>query len=487
MTINTDVLTSTDVINQITNHTNNLGKEAVSTITSYSSNSTETHIASFTKDSTKIFTESESKINSQSTATKYTSSDVSIAEAVVSTASANIDNLKEITEFNFTSDLWSFTENVCADVWDAIVNFTQNLLNVTGQIISTIWNTVTALFNSIVATITALVNNIINTFKSVLNGLVNGVKKQLAGLIAMFNNAVASVSKVIEKSKTIVNNFFERDANQASTSKYIQANIPNEIGALIPNASVLAKTPDAKIITPQLKSDINKVKEFKENPLAALFNFVSSLIPSVSETKIAETPPTGAKSEYGKIVVKEMMGGSLKIQDGTPGNIRDIDLHPTGTYQSSLNDGSRESKVTGNKKDITDGNWNITTSKDKVEIVVGDSKIEIRKNELQTTKGNRDVSIDGTLKNVVQKDVTNDFKANYVGKIAKNYNESVGGNRTETTDGNLDETVANHKETVKGSLTIHVTGDVNIHATGGVMNLSSGTAVSISAPSISLG
>jgi hypothetical protein len=297
--------------------------------------------------------------------------------------------------------------------------------------------------------------------------------------------------------------FFERDKSQSSTSKYIQANKTTADGGFTADAAVLKGTPSDKIITPQLKSDTNEVITFEANPLAKLLGFSASLIPTTEQTKVEEPKPTDNKAEYGKIQVKENKAGFIVINDETPGNVRYINLHPTGTYNAMLDNGDYNIKVTNDRQEITDGNWNITTTKDKIEIVSGNNRIEIRKNLTENVKGNFDLNVGGTQNNVVGGDVSDDFKSTYTGKIAADYTESVGGNKKETTSGNLEEKISgDHKENVQGSLTITVMGNINITACGTTninsagsvniasnapVNIKSSSLVNISAPAIKLG
>jgi len=305
--------------------------------------------------------------------------------------------------------------------------------------------------------------------------------------------------------------FYDRIPGQSSTSKYIQVNKTNTDGSYKTDNSVLSGTPSDKIITPNLKSDTQTTVSFVTNPLAKLLGFVSSLIPSKNSTKVSEPAPTDNKAQYGKIQVKESKAGFVTITDDTPGNVRYINLHPSGTYNSMLNNGDYQTKTTGDKQEITDGNWNIITSKDKVEIVVGESKIEIRKNLQSNINGDSNFNTNGVQNSVVYGDVSNDYKSSYNGKISNDYNESVGGNKTEKTSGNLIETInGNHKETISGSLTLTVVGNINIVCGGnahimssgdtnissngsinvsstGICKLESASSVVLSAPSIQLG
>jgi hypothetical protein len=289
--------------------------------------------------------------------------------------------------------------------------------------------------------------------------------------------------------------FYDRSEKQSSTSKYIQANKTNADGSFSADPSALKGTPSDKIITPQLKDDTNSTVSLDVNPLAKLLGFISSLIPATNTKKIEEPKPTDNKAEYGKIQVKENKAGFIVINDETPGNVRQINLHPTGTYNALLNNGDYHTKTANDKQEITVGNWNITTEKDKIEIISGNNKIEIRKDIYTNIAGKSDYNLTGTQSNVIAGDVTDDFKANYTGKVAENYSENVGGDKKETTSGDLTEEITgDHKENVSGSLSIQVSGNITIVSSGntkimstGACNIISSSLVKISAPKIKLG
>lgn len=315
-----------------------------------------------------------------------------------------------------------------------------------------------------------------------------------------------SVSAKLKATLTPYGKYYKRAPEESSTSKYIQANKNTKEGGFKANSSVLKDTPSDKIIIPQLKVDTQKTFSFGgggggiggiiSSILGALgLGSVTSLMPTTNTKKIEEPKPTDEKAEYGKIQVKENKAGFVVINDETPGNVRQIDLHPTGTYTAFLDNGDFHTKITNDRQEITDGNWNIKTDKDKIEIVAGNSRIEIRKDVQENITGDRDTNQDGIQNTLIKGNVKEDFKSNYFGKIGEDYNEDVGGNKNEKTSGNLTENITgDHKENTQGALTIKVTGNINITSCGTTTIMSasdisiiSGTKITLSAPIIKIG
>lgn len=257
--------------------------------------------------------------------------------------------------------------------------------------------------------------------------------------------------------------FYNREQTVSSTSKYIQVNKNTETDSFAADTPVLNATPSDKIIWPQLKDDTNKTILFTATAASMVASY---LTPNTKQVQINETRPTDNLALYGYIQVKENKAGFVVINDETPGNVRQIDLHPTGTYTALIDNGDYHTKVTNDRQEITDGNWYIKTSKDKVEIIAGTNKIEIRTDQFINIAGKSNYNLEGTQNNSVGGNVTNHFHSNYSGRIANNYVESVGSDKTENTGGNLLEIInGDHTEKTVGALTIHVIGNINITST----------------------
>lgn len=481
------------ITNRVLNFASRTEMKSLESVSSFGNVLKAKHLDNFNKSSNTLFTRTDNKI--EILAKKYSiDNDNAIKTELDSTIDSSLFELftlKELTSGNYLTALESYGNSIFESSKSAINEYTDKLsATVSGgspSVIQAIKDKATQAISAMASKISTVISSLYNSFTSALSNVYNNALNKISALKTKFSNLTTAVVKKFESSKKVIYNFYQRAKGLASTSQYVQAKIPTATGELKNKVEALKNTPDEKIITPQLKKDVNTVKEFTKNPLAELLGFVGSLIPTVSQKKIEEPKPTGDKAEYGKIQVKETKGGFVEISDETPGNVRKINQHPSGSYNAMLNDGSVQNKITGDRQEICDGNWNIKTEKDKVEIVAGNNRIEIRKNETQTTIGNRNTSIDGVSNTVVKGNVSDDFKANYDGKIAGNYNEAVGGNRIEKTDGNLTETIGgNHMETVQGSLTIHVSGNVNI-VSGGTTTVSSAGTVRISGPQIFIG
>lgn len=519
-----------------------------------------------TKDSLKylnIFSINQSKTVSNNTARKATStinrSSYTIKlqnkkRSKISTTKTNQiinDTIAELTTLHFDAkSTYADVINTCGVslIDDITTSINNNIATKTAAISGLPQNIIDGLYADGVNQINAAISSIQAAAGVYIQNFATDMNKKLA----VYENQAKSLSKLLGKKipsfdvnlltgKTTKYDFGKRDKGNSSISRYAQANVPTKAGKLLPNKDILTKTPDAKILIPQLKIDTNIVKTFSTltlpklptmpslaslipqvptipampsmpaipslptaaslqsmvsfSALGAKLGFSPGLIPTDTTKKIEEPKPTPNKAEYGKIQVKETKGGFVEINDDTPGNVRKIVQHPSGTYNSMLDDGSVHTKATGNKQEIIDGDWNIKTEGDKVEIVSGDCKIEIRKNVKENITGNKATFIEGEQSTIAKKTVSNDFKDNYEEKVGGDFTSSVAGNRKEKTDGNLEETVTgNHKETTTGNFTIKVTGNVNINSSGnttvnstGPATLSSDTVVKITAPAVKIG
>ena len=473
-----------DIINKITNHAVSLTTKSLISINSFAENQSKKSLAKYTSHSDKIIHSANTKlkvitINYKSN--KKTSQDIVIASTVT-----NLNSLKTNIGDAYSIKLNGFGNSMGASVADNIKSFGATLSDKFNVSTTAITNIISASITNAVNSLKSAVTNLIASFTGALNLLhnaamstINGIANAIGSAFATAKTAVASVKEKFD--------FYKKAKGSSSTSQYIQANVPNKAGTLAPNAKALIATPDAKILAPLLKKEVNTTTVMKANPLAALLGITGSLIPSQTKVEIAEPKPTGDKAQYGKIQVKETKGGFVEINDDSVGNVRKILQHPSGTYFAMLDNGDLNSKCANDRQDITVGNWHLTVSKDKVVVVAENQKIEIRKNNTTQINGNDDLVINGTKNEVVKGDVSNDYKSNLSTKVTSNSSENVDGNKKVTVGGNVEETISgNQKENITGNLTIHVTGSCNI-ISGGACTIASGSKVSISAPSISLG
>jgi len=517
------------------------------------------------------------------------------------------------------ADLLTLDANKIMSMFSNVINsfissglqaLTSLISNFSGKAISDLISKIGSGFSSAIAGISSKISELLGSFTSSItalgSSLVSGFSSKIQGLLKTDISSIMSLGTKLPDlpklpgldANKIKENFQKRKTGESSTSKYIQAKVPNAKGGVKKNSGVLSETPDAKIITPLLKKDTNVVKTFKSpaellakaknitpedlsavgSKLAAtlpiskitkeLETKIKSVLPDTSalkslsskmdskgnikdkssskgsktkdlqksvpsldkvkvsdpkkpvETKLTETSdketkslvdmvakpgagppalvpaeekkevkeekPSGDKAEYGKIQVKENKAGYVEISDETPGNVRKVDLHPSGSYNSKLDNGDAHQKTVGDRVDITEKDWKVTVMQNAIIIVYNDTKIEIRNDKVENIKGNCHTNIDGETKTKVAKDVTNNYDSNFNEKIGQNSNIAIGGNEDKKISGNLTETISgNHKEAVTGNLTINVTGNVNI--TGNNINCTAKSQVVISAPKIMLG
>lgn len=490
-------LTIPEAINQINNYSKKLTESTASSLSTYGGKSTSKSLTIYDTKSKSIISSTDKNLITIAGNRKISPS---TSAETIDFSLLSLLNLKNDTQASFDTKFSGFTNDMTKGVGVKISEFASNLVKGIPGGLAAVAGAVSAAVAGAVATLTNMASNIASAFTNALSNMYNGAVKSITAIgdkfkLLMKKPTIPSIDVAGAGKKEVVNNFYKRASGQSSTSKYIQANIPSKTGVMSAKIDNVKGTPDDKILTPQLKKDINATTTFEIDPIAKMLGLVGSLQPTKSEKKIEEPKPTGDKAEYGKIQIKENKGGFVIIADETPGNVRQIFQHPTGTMTAMLDNGDLNSKCTHDRQDLTDGNWNITTTLDKVEIVAGNTKIEIRKNITTKVLGNDDYDLTGTKNEVVGGDVTNDYKSNYTGKISSNYMESVGGNKTEKTGGNLKETVGgNHEETVNGNLTIKVSGNVNITAggscnitSGGSCSITSGSNIKISAPKVAIG
>ena len=132
-------------------------------------------------------------------------------------------------------------------------------------------------------------------------------------------------------------------------------------------------------------------------------------------------PASTYATTYPHSIVMSTHGGIVLEADSTPGSKRIHIFHPSNTYVEIDNDGNVVIKNAGTR----------------YEVIVGSHNIHI--------KQNRNVTVDGSVKNLTK----------------GNVEQEITGNQTETIGGNL--TI-----TISGNVTMNVTGDYTLNATGDV-------------------
>jgi len=103
--------------------------------------------------------------------------------------------------------------------------------------------------------------------------------------------------------------------------------------------------------------------------------------------------------DYTKVTVYEFPSNATIIIDSTTGNVRIIEIHPSGSYTAKLNNGDILSKAAGNNL--------IFVKKDSIEIIDGKKEIKAKDSiSLETTGGQESGIVSATklvnyLKDVV--------------------------------------------------------------------------------------
>lgn len=556
-------MSSIDIIeatkNSITNSTKRSQKQSLAVLANYNERAGLSSLSAFTKSSSR--NKSRTNRDMKALERKYGKGAKGAAylEDINSiiVGSKNSLHFTNITSINlFTSQMNGFTRRLKGGFQSTVNRSINNQITKLQDLLGVPeFNANITLINSVINNANSLASTISDSFDTISNF---SISETTAGLTTAFNKSISDLEGLIPKSnpledlkfKSLISStkvnifnptkydFYKRLKGESSTSKYIQTKLPDLSGTPKPNPAILKDTPDAKIITPQLKKDSNVTKlitplknllgikslakpKFLDNLMGkdkkltsvtsgikpptkipslpsagSLINGVSKtaakpgVIPpavaSSSSVEVKEEKPSGDKSEYGKIVVKENKGGFVEISDETPGNVRKVNLHPSGTYDAKLDNGDAHTKTTGKKVDIVDGNWQVTVFNDNILIVNKDNKIEIREDSFINIHGSENLNVDKEKNTKVGGDVNNDYGANLTEKVNEDCEITIGGNETKTLSGNETNNISgNKKESIGGNLNITVSGNVNI--TGGKVNISASSSIALSAPSIKLG
>lgn len=281
-----------------------------------------------------------------------------------------------------------------------------------------------------------------------------------------------------------------RNANEGSTSRYLQQKVPNEKGIPSRQVSKLNETPDQNILD-NLLSITQSIRSFGKTLIQGA---ITALNPTAVETKIKEKAPTPERAEYGQIQVQETSGGHVIIVDDTENNKRLIRQHANGTYDSMTDKGDRTEKVVKDSYTFIRRDMIIHVERDQVRIISGNSNLEIRGSESRQVAGNKMVNIDGDDETKVGGDhivdatgnVSNNAGSGYGSKCAENRDIVTGGNSNENVTGNDNKTIGGSKnETISGSEVKNVNGSLSIVANGAITIVSSSQVV-VTAPIISL-
>jgi hypothetical protein len=180
----------------------------------------------------------------------------------------------------------------------------------------------------------------------------------------------------------------------------------------------------------------------------------------------------GQSSKYPYNSVTEFEGGMLEEFDSSPGAQRVTRMHPSGTYDEIIVDGTRTIKIMGdgyelimgNKNMYVKGNLNITVDGNMSQLVKGDYTLEVAGNYTETiAKSKQTKIIAGNLVTEVQQDVSTNIGGEYYIKSAGNHSLNVGGNKLELVANTSQTNVGSDNSlSVKGSHNVMVSGNMGV-------------------------
>lgn len=174
------------------------------------------------------------------------------------------------------------------------------------------------------------------------------------------------------------------------------------------------------------------------------------------------------KSQYPYNSVHEYEGGMLEEFDSTPSNQRVTRMHPSGTYDEVIVDGTRTIKIVGdgyeiilgNKNMYVKGNVNMTVDGSMNQLVKGDYTLEVGGNFYQTVGGSKESKIVGNDVKEVGQDVSINIAAEYYVKCGNTHSLSVGSDKLEVIAGAFQREVGtDYASTVGGTESRYTKGD----------------------------
>jgi hypothetical protein len=230
----------------------------------------------------------------------------------------------------------------------------------------------------------------------------------------------------------------------------------------------------------------------------------------------------GGPSKYPYNAVKEYEGGMVEEFDSTPGATRMTRLHPSGTYDEVIVDGTKTTKIVGDGYEITlgnhmmyvKGNLNVTVEGDMRQFVKGDYILEVGGSMRTLINTTRQTKVSGNDVLEVSNDQSINIKNNHslqagnngtvrfgnnhsltIGndetvEVSNNLNHFTGGNSTYTTSGRnavavtgdrMVITMGSHKMESFGSITLDTSLNLNVialveenHRVGGIFKVTTG-------------
>ena len=147
----------------------------------------------------------------------------------------------------------------------------------------------------------------------------------------------------------------------------------------------------------------------------------------------------GQSSEYPYNSVHEYEGGMLEEFDSTPGNQRVTRMHPSGTYDEVLVDGTKTVKIVGtgyeivlkDKKMYIKGDLDMTVDGNMNQFVKGDYTLEVGGNFYQEIGGSRETKIIFNDVAEIGQDMSLNVAADFHTKAGNNHNLTVGSNKVD--------------------------------------------------------
>lgn len=293
-------------------------------------------------------------------------------------------------------------------------------------------------------------------------------------------------------SSDVKNDFFKKESTTASTSKYIQTNVPSTTGEYKERKQT--GTPDDAFLTPNLKKEEVKTVKFDENVLTKILGIPLPFVKTTNTQKIEEVKPSSEKGEYGKVRVQETKGGFVELKDETEGHKIWTHIHPSGTYDTIVDNGDQTEKTVNDRYIIVDKNWYITVGEDEVVLISGNNKVQIKKDRQINITGDDNLNIEGNSNTKIKGNKGTEVSGSIFEKVSGEKGINIGGSKTEKVasdsklevSGNETNMVAkNQTDIIGGNLIITVGGNVLLSASG-VMNITSSSKVNITAPMVSL-
>ena len=191
----------------------------------------------------------------------------------------------------------------------------------------------------------------------------------------------------------------------------------------------------------------------------------------------------GQTSQYPYNAVTEYEGGILQEFDSSPGAQRITSMHPSGSYDEIVVDGSRTMKIVGdgyeivlgNKSMYIKGDISMTVDGSMNQLVKGDYTLEVGGNFYQTIAGSTQTKILGNDVKEVGQDVSINIGAAHYTKAAGNYSLNVGQNKLEVIGQTSQLNVgSNSTISIKGQETKTVSNDLGLVVLGNVMQIAKG-------------